>query len=336
MTAAHQKKHWYASITPKQFCLGFLSVFCFLLLLRNSDFAVRQIRRGLTLCADSVIPSLFPFMVLSEWIVAGGFGNLLLRPFALPFRKLFGLSTSGCCAFLLGVLCGFPVGAKCAVAFYDRGEITKSECERVLCFANNPSPAFLIGTVGTTLWCNRGFGIVLYLTVLLAACLTALLTRRHQQENSTAEKTRLLPSHQPQLCGARLLTHSVRTATENMLLVCAYVIFFSAFTGTLNLILSSRLSESAQAVTASVFELSGGMSLISKLNNKTVSVPLCAFAAGWSGLSVHCQVLSVCDGRELSFRPYFLAKLFQAFLCAWLLIGIQLVFPNRLPAFTVG
>ncbi len=59
--------------------VGFLlmSTFCFILVLRNSDAAIEYMGRGLTLCARTVIPSLFPFMVISELLVSSGAGEAL-------------------------------------------------------------------------------------------------------------------------------------------------------------------------------------------------------------------------------------------------------------------
>ena len=65
---------------------GLLCGFCFLLVLRNSEAAVKYMGRGLSLCAETVIPSLFPFMVLSELLVASGAGEALGRLLAKPMK----------------------------------------------------------------------------------------------------------------------------------------------------------------------------------------------------------------------------------------------------------
>lgn len=57
--------------TPGQLCFGFFALFCLFLILRNPDVAIEYITSGLRLCAVTVIPSLFPFLVLSELIVSG-------------------------------------------------------------------------------------------------------------------------------------------------------------------------------------------------------------------------------------------------------------------------
>ncbi len=312
-----------------QLCFGFFTLFCILLILRNSQIAIEYMTRGLLLCAKTVIPSLFPFMILSEIAVSGGLFRSLPHRLSAPLRRLFGLSDTACCAVLLGMLCGFPVGAKCARLFYEQGAIGKEEASRVLTFSNVPSSAFLISAVGVSLWGNRRFGIALYATVLAVALLTGILVnllRKKDAEESSASHIEICVT--PPLTGAKLFTESVRSATGSMLLVCAYVVFFSALTGTLNVILAAfDLPTGVTAILFCLFELSGGVSQASSLADPVFAAMLCAFAAGWSGLSVHCQVLSVCDGTGFSFRHYFLAKLFQGILCA-LIFGILLrLFP---------
>ncbi|MBQ7346952.1 MAG: hypothetical protein IJW55_03270 [Clostridia bacterium] len=315
------------TLTPGQVTFGLFALFCLFLILRNSDIAIEYMSRGLLLCARTVIPSLFPFMVLSELIVSGGIGNALLKKLAAPLRRLFGLPDAGCCAVVLGMLCGFPVGAKCAILAYEQGNLTKEETERVLTFSNNPSSAFLISAVGVSLWGNRRFGIALYATVLTVSVLTGILTNllRKKSDSESLLTTEGFPA-KPPLTGPKLFTEAVKSATGSILLVCAYVIFFSALVGTLNLVLGSfDLPQNLSALLFCLFELSSGVSQASALGNTTIAAWLCAFAAGWSGLSVHCQVLSVCDGKELSFRSYFIAKVFQGIACA-LLFGIFIYF----------
>ena len=327
----------FRSLTPGQLCFGLFSIFCLLLILRNSDTAIDYMNRGLRLCAKTVIPSLFPFMVISELIVSGGVGEVVFRPFAPLFRRLFRIPEAGCCAVMLGMLCGFPVGARSAATALDQGRLTREEAERVLTFSNNPSSAFLINAVGVSLWGSRAFGVALYAVVLTSQLLTGLLFAHLPRR---AEAGAELPAPSPPVrarTGAAFFTGAVRSACAGMLLVCAYVIFFSALCGTLNLLLDAlRLPAAAEAAVFCLFELSGGMSAAAALQTPLPAALLCAFAAGWSGLSVHCQILSVCDGRGLRFRSYFLAKLLQSLLCVLLLGGLLTACPGlMLPGRTV-
>ena len=154
-----------------------MSTFCFILILRNSDAAVEYMGRGLTLCAKTVIPSLFPFMVISELLVSSGAGEALGRLFSRMMRRIFGISGAGASALFLGSMCGFPVGAKTAVSLYDRGVISRSECQHLFTFTCNPSSAFLITAVGVSLYDSRALGVTLYCVVLGCGLLTGFLAR---------------------------------------------------------------------------------------------------------------------------------------------------------------
>ena len=318
---------------------GVFSLFCIALILKNTEAAVEYVTRGLRLSASTVIPSLFPFMVLSELVVSSGAVTRIPRPLLAPLRRLLGLPDAGVCAVLLGLLCGFPVGARCTVSAYESGDLTRTEAERALLSASCPSSAFLIGAVGSSLWGNRRFGIALYATVLFTALLSGVLANGLRKKEA-ATKAPSMPFFvtRPRKSPAALFCEAVKSSLLGILSVCAYVVFFSALMGTLELVLGRlALSQTLAAGLSCLFELSNGIGQASALGNAHVGAYLCAFAAGWSGLSVHCQMLSVCDGKGLSLRPYLVSKLFQGLFCA-LLFGILLaLFPEiMIPAEVCG
>ena len=315
-----------------QVLYGAFALFCLALVLKNSQIAIEYVTQGLLLCANTVIPSLFPFMVLSELIVSGGILTRLPSALLAPLRRLLGLPDTGVCAVLLGLLCGFPIGARCAVSAYEQGSLTREETERVLLCSNCPSSAFLISAVGVSLWGNRRLGVALYLTVLAVSLLTGILANLiAKKENPDRPISKTIPLVPNTPAGATLFTKAIQSALGGILPVCAYVVFFSALTGTLQLILGRLgLPEEGVALLFCLFELSCGVSRAASISNTIAGAYLCAFAAGWSGLSVHCQMLAICDGKGLSLRPYLRAKLFAGLLCA-LAFGILItVFPEIL------
>lgn len=307
------------------FCL--MSTFCFILILRNSDAAIAYMGRGLTLCARTVIPSLFPFMVISELLVSSGVGEAFGRLFARLMRWLFGLSGAGASAVFLGSMCGFPVGAKTAVGLLDRNVISKSECEHLLTFTNNPSSAFLITAVGVSLYGNRRLGVVLYVTVLGTGFLVGFLARFFLRRADTAEHP-----HFPSglhIGGIETFTGAVSGAATGMLTVCAYVIFFSALTGALGCAVADvgTVGEVGYSLLSGLLEMTGGISLASSLPDHRWGLILTATFAGWSGISVHCQIMTLCGKRGLSFKPYLIAKAFQGLLCGGVMAAILTLKP---------
>ena len=304
-----------------------MSTFCFVLVLRNADAAVEYMGRGLTLCAKTVIPSLFPFMVVSELLVSSGAGEALGRLFSGVMRRIFGISGAGASALFLGSMCGFPVGARTAVALFDRGVISKAECQHLLTFTCNPSSAFLVTAVGVSLYDSRALGVTLYCVVLGCGLLTGFLARFFlRSPNEPAEHPHFPSGLRP--CCVEAFTGAISSSATGMLTVCAYVVFFSALTGVLGCAIQSKglLGGRGYAILCGILEMTGGISEAAGLGGETGLI-LTAVFAGWSGLSVHCQVMTLCGGRGLSFKPYIAAKAFQGLLCGAVTAGVLRWFP---------
>lgn len=323
----YPKRPRHPSAGQVGFCL--MSTFCFILVLRNSDAAIEYMGRGLTLCARTVIPSLFPFMVISELLVSSGAGEAFGRLFSRIMRWLFGLSGAGASAVFLGSMCGFPVGAKTAVALLDRNVISKSECEHLLTFTNNPSSAFLITAVGVSLYGNRQLGVVLYAIVLGSGFLVGFLARFFLRRSDEPAEHPHFPSGL-HIGGVETFTGAVSGAATGMLTVCAYVIFFSALTGALGCAVADTggIREAGYTLLSGILEMTGGISLASSLPHREWGVILAAVFAGWSGISVHCQVMTLCGGRGLSFKPYVIAKAVQGILCGVIMAAILTLRPD--------
>lgn len=319
-------------MTPGQIVFSGLGALCILLLLLYADGAVASVKKGLLLCARTVIPALFPFMVASELLVGCGGAAALGRLFARPLQWLLGVPGAAACPILLGALCGFPTGARAMAALYDKGELSAHQCTRLLTFINNPSSAYMISAVGVSLLGSRRLGLLLYGVSLFSALLTALITRIVMPDNTPAKQAPI----QPIRLGADVFTGAVSAAAQSMLAVCAYVLFFSAVLGALESV-GGHLSHTPvlSALLYGAIELSGGMARAAQIPNAIQAAMLCAALACWSGISVMCQIMTVCHGRSIRFFPYVLAKAAQGILAAALTgIVVRYVFPLLPPEHT--
>ena len=315
--------------------IGALTIAAFFLILGSSDVAIEYMKKGLILCSATVIPSLFPFMVISELIVSSGIGISISRILRRPMRMIFGVSEAGAAAFLLGAVCGFPIGAATAASMQDKGIISKGELEHIMIFCNNPGSAFVISAVGASLFGSKALGILLYCSVILSSVIVGIIGRflLPKFKADTVAVTLSAPS---QSFTSRL-TDAIRSSAISMLTVCAFVLFFSALVGCIGELLGRFfISEETRAIIFGTFELSSGVRVASSIQNPIAAVVLSALFLGWSGISVHMQVMSVCSGRGISFKPYFIAKVAQGLISATLTYcAIRLFFPE-LASFPLG
>lgn len=278
----------------------------FLLLLMRADAAMEGARRGITLTLGTLLPSLFPFLVLSDLLVTLGAGEMLGRWLKKPLRRLFGVSGGGAAAFLLGTLCGFPTGAATAVALRKKGVVSGKELGRLFLFVNNPSPGFLISVVGGAMLGNAAAGAALFAATTLSSVLIGitlrLLAGPVPEEPDISTATAPLPS--PGDVGA-----SVKRGFFTMLQVASLVIFFSTVTATLTSVLqTAAVPRALEVLLVGLLELTSGIHAAVTALSPESAFLLAAFFAGFSGFSVCMQVLAVAEGEGLRPWPYLLAK----------------------------
>ena len=156
-------------------CLALLSVVTALVL--YPEEAVQAGGDGVSLCLNTIIPSLFPFFVISSLVVELGIAARLGRLIEPLMTKVFNVNGACSAAFVLGFIGGYPVGAKTAISLYEKGQCSKSEAERLLSFCNNSGPAFILGVVGAGVFSNSFAGLLLYLAHSVASVIIGILFR---------------------------------------------------------------------------------------------------------------------------------------------------------------
>ncbi len=287
-------------------------------LLMNAPEAVRACREGLLMCGRLLIPSLFPFFVVSGFLNRLGLPGLLgtlLGPFA---ARLFGVSGAGASALLIGLTGGYPAGAAYIAEMSKSGSISLQEGERLLGFCNNSGPAFIIGAVGIGVFGSVKTGLLLYSVHILAALLTGLLFRWKHPCIETQPLQ--LDSVDPALA----LTESVRQAISAMLSVCGFALCFTVLLavldagGTLSLLCGTIAAylhfepQFVRALMTGLFELGSGAAALSGLRPCPETLSLAAFLLGWGGLSVHFQTLGVLSGSNLKGALHLTGRLLSA------------------------
>ena len=291
-----------------------------------SSETVAAARAGVSLCTDLIIPSLFPFFVISSLSVEIGlaeYAGIALEGF---MRRLFCLPGACAPAFALGLIGGYPVGAKTAISIYEKKLCTKDEAERLLAFCNNSGPAFILGAVGAGMFGGGYAGILLYLCHAAASITIGVLFRSYKREKRTDKKAPRTYVNVSRFSVA--FVESVKGSFFSILNICAFVIFFSVAIKMLYLmhiipaaaaILGGILSPfgvtpaDAEGLIAGFVEITSGLwSLTAASNSMSIRLAMAAFMLGWAGISVHCQVLAFLVKSDLSAWPYIIGKMMHA------------------------
>ena len=290
-------------------------------LITASAQAVQACRAGLRLCAELILPSLFPFFVLSALLAKLGLPAQLGERLAPLGGRLFRVSGAGCTALLMGLLGGYPLGAAYIAELCENGCVDEEEAGRLLAFCNNSGPAFFLGALGTGVFGSPRLGLLLYAVHVCAARLTGLLLRGRGPFAAEAS-----PDAAPPLPFSKALPEAVRQAVSASLNVCGFVVCFAVFTGLLNAngffsLLAGRLAALSgqplpwcRALLTGFFELGGGIGALRGLPPTPADLALAAGLMGWGGLSVQFQTLALIADTEIKSAPHTAGRLLSAVL----------------------
>ena len=306
------------------FCILYLTVF----IVSMPQNCLSAAKRGIDLCLNTVIPSLFPFFVCSGILSASSLAITCGKALSVFMRPLFRLPGASAITFLLGTVSGYPVGAASATELYLSGQCTKTEAERMTAFCNNSSPLFVIGVVGTGLLGNPVTGYLLYASHILSALIVGLFFRYYG--NPTVVSQRYLPAGEK--------THNKKAAlfsfggiidssVFNTLKVCGFIIFFS--------IVTEAIPDGFfKPFLCSLAEISGGLQiLIQSAPTAIPLLPLVSFFLGLSGISVLLQITTIIIPGGLSPKPMLAGKLLQGIVSFVVTFVMTKNFPLAKPAF---
>ncbi|MCL1819918.1 MAG: sporulation protein [Oscillospiraceae bacterium] len=295
-------------------------------LLIQPQLASLAAREGISLCLDIIVPSLFPFFVLSTLFVELGSARYLGNALEGVMRPLFRLNGACSAAVVLGFIGGYPVGARTAIALYEKGNCTKTEAERLLSFCNNSGPAFILGAVGAGIFGGTKAGWLLYGAHILASLTVGLIFRFYKYREPIGESARNAPERAVRLSTA--FTESVRSSFYAMFNVCAFVIFFAV---TIRMLYTFEIM-SATPFAAGLIEVTSGLWMLKGLNADVAQrLAMAAFMLGWAGVSIHCQVLSFIGESGLRSWTYITGKLLHGGISSLYILIILRVFNFGLP-----
>ena len=289
------------------FCL---IIFLLTLILEN-QVVVTGARAGLMLWFHDVLPLLLPFMLLSNLFVLKIRTKETGAAYAIPVL------------FLLGLLCGYPLGAKMASDFTKEGYIKSSTATILLPLCNNISPMFLSGYIGHTVlkdqfpfWFLLAVLYVPYVLVTSIAFLILHTINKHKQ--TSGYLTKYIPQQPTSAQANDLLLQSVIQITYVGLYIMICSILFALVCAIPN------LSSDVSTVLCGILEITQGSTVLAAGTfSPACKTALILACTSFGGISAFLQTLQVTKQSGLSMIYYFVVKCIcgcMTGLCMYLLL----------------
>lgn len=276
---------------------------------------VEGIRRGLSYCSGIIIPSLFPFMVASSLAASGDLPDFLKRMLKKPMEKLFSLPPEAVTVIFLGMIGGYPVGAKTASAMLFSGKLAPSHAERLLLFCVNSGAGFAINALGNAMLSSGETGKIIFISGCAASLILGFICSFVSDKESA-----LLTLTKPSVSFSEAVVDSVASSSMGMLTICGFVCVFS---GISEIILSFPLSENLRTAAVCILEVTSGCTIAVK----QFSLPLICAVTSFGGLCVHMQIFALCSSFRPEIKKFYLFRILHALLSALICRIILYFFP---------
>ena len=164
------------------FFIFIIAIFIIIYSLYFSAETARSVKKGLLLCTEKAIPSLFMFMVAAKLIAKSGSDEMFSK--CKHLLAFFGVSPSGMTVILTGLICGYPAGASAAAELCSSGRMSRKEANSLLPFTNSAGAAFLVGAVGAKMFGNAKLGAILLAAQTVSSALLLIFSAPRRRKQS--------------------------------------------------------------------------------------------------------------------------------------------------------
>ncbi len=310
----------------KQKIILFFCLCLLLFLLLHPAESLLAARDGLTLWLNVMFPTLLPFLILTGILLKTGNIRKLLNPAAPLAKKLLGLSPAGTYVLILGLLCGYPMGAKLAHDLYIDQQISRREGEYLLSFSCNASPSFILSYMAGDCLENRISSVRILILLLSADIVCMLFFRFLVYRGCTVSPIKPIRGKKEtsgQDSAGVILDVSIMNGFETITRLGGYILMFSLIFACISYYWP--FSPLTGTLLTAPIELTTGLHKVASADfswkmKYYVSMILTAFG----GFCVMFQTKSVLENK-LSLIPYITSKCLNATVLLLLLILSDIV-----------
>lgn len=317
----------------KKLLIFFVFLF-FILLLLDPKEALEGSNEGLLLWFHTVLPTLLPFIILTNLILRLDAVHSVCRFVSPVLGRLFGLDTYGCYALITGFLCGYPMGAKITADLLKENRLSKEDAQFLLGISNNASPMFFLGYVITqSLDCPQYKAhllLILYGTPLFYACCTNIFRQIAQKINrkkrlqacslpSSASLSISTSTNKRKAFSFQIIDDSIMDGFETITRLGGYIILFAIIAKMATVHLST-VTIFHQFLIGCIEITNGVHTIGSSTPFLAHKIPLVITIVTFGGLSGIAQTKSMIQGTSLSLTQYVITKLKLS--CAAFLLSV--------------
>lgn len=298
-----------------------LSVFFVLLFVFSKDISF-SIIFSISIWKDNLLPSLFPFFVMSDLLLAYGFVDIISFFLGAIMTKWFYLPKDAAFAFFVSLFSGFPSGSKYVNDLLNTKKISIDDANYLIMFTHFANPFFIVTTIGLFLLSNVKAGYIILISHILSNIIVAFIFRKKKvilNNDNNYKKAFYLSS--PDKPFITILTNSIFKSFKTLVNMLGIIMIFLMITTIIKKIIP--LTGITNGLLSGFLEMTQGVKYISSLDiSLPIKASILSAIVSFSGLSVHFQVKSIIDGTDIKYSNFLKARVVQSFISFFLTLAI--------------
>lgn len=286
---------------------------------------------GLKLFFYSVLPGLFPFMLLTKILTEIGIVEKFFSKFDRLTYFLFGTPGISLYTLFVSILSGYPIGSKVISDLYNKQIISEDDAKKMSIFCTTSGPSFVIGTIGTIMFDSYKFGVIIYFSHILSSILLGIIfnilcknKHKHIKKEKNFDKIKQ----------KNIIGYCINETISSLLIVGSYITIFyliGELLDTINVfMLLQKISNPIFSILSidkkyisgilyGILEVTRGSKVLSAFSNN-FSVVLTTGILSFSGLSIIFQSMAFLKQAKIKTHNFIISK------CAHCLLSMILCF----------
>ena len=273
-----------------------------ILFIKNIDVVISSTYEASILFFTKVFVSIFPFIILIDFLLYYDYQDFLNKIFGNILSKLFNIDKNACIIFILSILTGCPSNAIYIKDMLDNKLIDIETSNKIILFSYFQSIPFIIGTIGIKLYNSLKIGLILWIFIFINNLLIGIYQKNIKQTiiqyKKTIKKDKLISIIKKSIIKGITISFDIL----GNLIIFTIIINLIKKLIPLNSIFLSFIS--------GILEITNGINQVSLLNiNIKYKLLLTLFFLSFSGLSIIFQTTSILNNYKINIKRILIIRL---------------------------
>ena len=288
-------------------------VLVLIIIMFNSNLILNQVLFAIDLWIHKVFPSLFPFFIISNFLINYGMVDLLGFYFHNIMNKLFKIKGETAFIFFMALLSGFPSNAKYTKEMLKSGYINDDEASKILAFTCFSNPLF-ITNMALYVFGSLNYAVIIIAAHYLGNVFVGLTIRNYQPSKYIKSNKSLITIfnelERKRLTFGECFSNALESSINTLLLILGTIASFIIISAVINEIVT--LPPLLNALLKGSLELTQGLNNLKTLqySNYIKGILFVSFLS-FAGFSVHMQIKSIINDTLIKFNIFFIARVFH-------------------------